>query len=91
MLFGAYLVASVNFHFDCSSQLPKIGWQTSVQTCSTSFDSPPFWIASKQIFLRYENYFCYKLIPNKTELWKNIWKKYFAFFQKNSPWFIGWS
>ena len=56
----------------------------SFQSWSAQFDLPPFWIASKQIFLRDENDFCYKLIPNIYGKKKNnTLKKYlFCFFSK---------
>ena len=50
------------------------------------FDLPPFWIASKQIFLQNENDFLNKPIPNNAEFTfmenKILKKNVFCFFQK---------
>ena len=73
------------FHMVCTSQPPKICWQTSVQVCGTLFDLLPFWIASKQIFLHDENNFCHKPIWNHTEFSfkeKNSGKNYSDFFNE---------
>ena len=39
----------------------------SIQTWSVPFDLSPFWIASKQIFLRDENNLYFQPIPNNPE------------------------
>ena len=58
---------------------------------STLFNLPPFWIASKEIFLWDLNNFCYKPISNHVEftfMEKKFLKRKIAFFQKNSPYLL---
>ena len=41
---------SCKFQMVCTSQIPNIWWQSSVQACCTLSDLPPFCIAAKQTF-----------------------------------------
>ena len=73
----------------CTSQPPKIWWQTSV---SSLFNLLSFWIASKQIFLLDWNNFCCKPILsnamftfNEKNSGKTIYFASFFFFFKYSP------
>ena len=50
----------------CPFQPPTIWWHASVQVWSPLFDLLPFWIASKQTFLR--DWIIYKPIPTNVEL-----------------------
>ena len=72
----------------CTSQPPKIWWQTSVQAWSILFDLPSLQIATKQLFL-WNEYIILVINQFQTmsslDLWKKFWKKYTMLLSKNSP------
>ena len=74
MLLHTHQTFFYKFHMVCTSQPPKISWQTTVQTWRIPFDLSPSWMPSKEIVLSDWNHFCYEPILNNA--WFTFMKKH---------------